>query len=76
VTVSFTLPTIQFSVLGSPLRSDMAALRTDLRAEMADLRADMRELSRRWDRFFIWLGGTQVATLLAVIGVLVGILYR
>ncbi len=58
------------------LRSDLAALRTDLRSDIGGLRTDLGELSRRTDRFFIWLAGTQVATLLAVIGVLVGILYR
>ena len=60
------------------VRSEMAAVRSEMapRSEVADLRADLRELSRRWDHFFIWMAGTQVATLLAVIGVLAGILFR
>ena len=62
--------------LRSELRGDMVALRTELRSDIGGLRTDLGELSRRTDRFFIWLAGTQVATLLAVIGVLVGILYR
>ena len=64
------------SALRTELRGDMAALRTDLRGDMAGFRTDLGDLSRRTDRFFIWLAGTQVATLLAVMGVLVGILYR
>ncbi|MBI3048473.1 MAG: hypothetical protein HYY76_09175 [Acidobacteria bacterium] len=57
-------------------RGDLADLRADVGTSIADLRADLRELSRRWDRFFLWLAGTQVATLLAIMGVLAGILYR
>lgn len=64
------------AALRTELRSDVAVLRTELRSDMAGLRTDLGDLSRRTDRFFIWLAGTQVATLLAVIGVLVGILYR
>ena len=66
----------EMDALRTELRGDMAALRTDLRSDMAGLRTDLGELSRRTDRFVIWLAGTQVATLLAVIGVLVTALYR
>lgn len=72
------------------LRSDVAALRAemaDLRREMvagdAALRSEINELrsemNRRFDMMdkkFLWLAGTQVATLLAVVGVLAGTLYR
>lgn len=64
------------AALRTEMRGDMVALRTELRSDMAGLRTDLGEMSRRTDRFFIWLAGTQVATLLAVIGVLVGVLYR
>ena len=62
--------------LGTELRSEMGALRKELREDITDLRADMRELSRRTDRLFIWVAGAQVATLVAVIGVLAGALFR
>ena len=58
------------------LRGDTATVRTELRGEITELRG---ELSRRFDGMdqkLIWLAGTQVATLLAVIGVLAGALYR
>ena len=60
------------------LRTETTAMRSEmaLRSDVADLRADLRGLSLRWDRFFLWLAGTQVATLLAVVGVLAGILFR
>ncbi len=66
------------SSLRVELRTEIAAVRSEmaLRSEMTEFRAEVRELARRWDRFFLWLAGTQVATLLAVIGVLMGILYR
>ena len=64
------------AALRTEMRGDMVALRTELRSDMAGLRTDLGEMSRGTDRFFIWLAGTQVATLLAVIGVLVGVLYR
>jgi ferric-dicitrate binding protein FerR (iron transport regulator) len=67
------------------IRSDNAAIwkeiagiwkETARRSDIADLRAEMQEMSRRWDRHFIWLAGTQIATLLAVVAVLAGALYR
>ena len=71
------------AVLRTDMRGEMAALRTEmrgemgvLRGEMTELRTDFREMSRRTDRLFLWLAGTQVATLLAVIGPLAGILYK
>jgi hypothetical protein len=66
----------EMDALRVELRSDMAALRTELLGDMAGLRTDLGELSRRTDRFVIWLAGTQAATLLAVIGVLVTALFR
>ena len=75
--------------LRTELRTEMGALRTemtDLRRDMvagdAALRGEINELrgemGRRFDvmdQKFLWLAGTQVATL-AVIGVLAGALYR
>ncbi|MBI3047056.1 MAG: hypothetical protein HYY76_01975 [Acidobacteria bacterium] len=65
------------------LRAEMADLRRDmmagdaaLRAEITELRADMNRRFDVMDQKFLWLAGTQVATLLAVVGVLAGALYR
>lgn len=59
-----------------PLRSDLTTLRAELRGEITELRAEMSRRFDGMDHEFIWLAGTQVATLLAVIGVLAGALYR
>ena len=80
----------EMGALRTELRTEMGALRTemtDLRRDMvagdAALRSEINELrgemGRRFDvmdQKFLWLAGTQVATLLAVIGVLAGALYR
>lgn len=60
------------------IRADMAnmATRADVAALRTELKAEIGALSVRMDRLFIWLAGTQVATLLAVIGLLAGVLYR
>jgi chromosome segregation ATPase len=65
------------------LRTEMADLRRDmvagdaaLRSEIAELRGEMGRRFDVMDQKFMWLAGTQVATLLAVIGVLAGALYR
>ena len=65
------------------LRTEMADLRRDMTAGDASLRSEITglrgEMARRFDMMdqkFIWLAGTQVATLLAVIGVLAGALFR
>lgn len=62
--------------LRTELHGHMTALRTELRSDMAGLRADLRELSRRTDRFVIWVAGTQAAVLMAVIGVLVSVVVQ
>jgi hypothetical protein len=69
--------------LRTELRADMADLRHDMMAGDAALRSEITglrgEMARRFDMMdqkFIWLAGTQVATLLAVIGVLAGALFR
>jgi predicted nucleic acid-binding Zn-ribbon protein len=65
------------------LRTEMADLRRDmmagdaaLRSEIAELRGEMGRRFDVMDQKFMWLAGTQVATLLAVVGVLAGALYR
>lgn len=60
------------------VRSDMAHRSdvADFRGEMADLRRDMNERFVAVDQKFTWLGGIQVAGLIAVIGALVGSYYR
>lgn len=47
-----------------------------VRSEIADLRADMNRRFDMMDQKFTWFVGTQIATLLAVVGVLAGALYR
>ncbi len=54
-------------------------LRADLRAfrgEVHELRTEMNRRFDMMDQKFVWLVGTQIATLLAVVGVLAGALYR
>jgi hypothetical protein len=47
-----------------------------LRVEINELRADMNRRFDMMDQKFTWFVGTQIATLLAVVGVLAGALYR
>jgi len=54
------------------LRADMRAFR----GEFHELRTEMNRRFDLIDQRFIWLVGTQVATLIAVVGVLAGALYR
>lgn len=58
------------------LRRDMVAGDAALRSEITELRGEMSGRFDVMDQKFMWLAGTQVATLLAVIGVLAGALYR
>ena len=58
------------------LRRDMMAGDAALRSEIAGLRDEMGRRFDVMDQRFMWLAGTQVATLLAVVGVLAGALYR
>jgi len=48
----------------------------DIRAELRGMRADMNQRFDMMDQKFVWLVGAQVATLIAVVGVLAGALYR
>jgi fatty acid desaturase len=47
-----------------------------VRQEVHDLRQDVTRRFEQVDQRFTWLVGTQVATLVAIIAVLVGALYR
>jgi len=47
-----------------------------LRSEVNELRSDMNRRFDAMDRKFMWLTGTQVATPLAVVGILAGALFR
>lgn len=58
------------------LRRDMLAGDAALRVAINELRADMNRRFDMMDHKFTWFVGTQVATLLAVVGVLAGALYR
>jgi hypothetical protein len=58
------------------LRRDMLAGDAALRVEINELRADMDRRFDMMDQKFTWFVGTQIATLLAVVGVLAGALYR
>ena len=58
------------------LRGEMHAEFRAVRSEIADLRADMHRRFDMMDQKFTWFVGTQIATLLAVVGVLAGALYR
>lgn len=58
------------------LRRDMMAGDAALRVEINELRADMNRRFDMMDQKFTWFVGTQVVTLLAVVGVLAGALYR
>ena len=73
----------EMAVLRTELRAEIADLRRDMMAGDAALRSEITEfrgeMARRFDMVdqkFIWLAGTQVATLLAVVGVLAGALFR
>jgi uncharacterized coiled-coil protein SlyX len=63
--------------------ADIRTMVGDLRAEIRDLRAEIRDLRQEMirrlelgDQRFTWLVGTQVATLVAIVAVLVGALYH
>lgn len=58
------------------LRGEMHAEFRAVRSEIADLRTDMNRRFDMMDQKFTWFVGTQLATLLAVVGVLAGALYR
>jgi len=60
------------------LRRDFAGVRAEMatRSEINDLRGEMNRRFDAMDQKFIWLTGTQVATLLAVVGILAGALLR
>ncbi len=60
------------------LRRELAGVRAEMatRSEISDLRGEMNHRFDAMDQKFIWLTGTQVATLLAVVGVLAGALLR
>ncbi|OFW16991.1 MAG: hypothetical protein A3F70_17560 [Acidobacteria bacterium RIFCSPLOWO2_12_FULL_67_14] len=58
------------------IRRDMTAGDAALRVEINELRAEMSRRFDIMDQKFLWLAGTQVATLLAVVGVLAGALFR
>ena len=51
-------------------------LREDMNRRFIELRGDMKSLDHKVDRQFIWLVGTQMALLLAVVGALIGAYYR
>ncbi len=71
--LSLTIDAMQKDV--AAIRAEMAT-RADLTAVRTELHSEISELTRRVDRFIMWIVGTQIATLLAVIGVLVSVLYR
>ena len=60
------------------IRGDIAAIRGDMvhRSDLADLRNDMNQRFLAIDQKFTWVVGIQVASLVAVIGALVGSYYR
>ena len=58
------------------LRGEMHGEFRAVRSEIADLRADMNRRFDMMDQKFTWFVGSQIATLLAVVGVLAGALYR
>ena len=55
---------------------DVRTMVGDLRGDIRDLRKEMNHRFEQADQRFTWLVGTQVATLVAIIAVLVGALYR
>src|SRR5688572_9095102 len=59
------------------LRSHDVTVRfTEMTGQFTDVNRRMSELDQKMDRHFAWLISTQVAVLLAVVGALVGALYR
>jgi len=58
------------------LRRDMVAGDAALRSEITELRGEMSRRFDMMDQKFLWLAGTQVGILLAVVGALAGALYR
>ena len=59
------------------LRSNDVTVRfTEVNGQFAEVNRRMSELEQKTDRHFAWLITTQVAVLLAVVGALVGALYR
>ena len=68
-------------------RGEMNQLRGDMNRQFGDLRGEMNQrfaemnhrintLDAKSDRHFTWLVGIQVASMLAVVGALVGAYYR
>jgi hypothetical protein len=54
------------------IHADIADIRLDIRA----MRGDMNRLADRVDQKIAWVVGTQVATLIAVVGVLAAAVFR
>jgi len=51
-------------------------LRDDMNRRFTEMRGDVKALDQKVDRQFVWLVGTQLALLLAVVGALLGAYYR
>ena len=45
-------------------------LRADMRSDMRDMRTDMRDMRLDFDRKFMWVIGTQIGMLLAILGMM------
>lgn len=58
------------------LRTTVRDLRADMNRQFADVRSEIRTLSDRVDRQFTWLVGLQVASMVAMLGVLAGAYYK
>ena len=58
------------------LRAGQVDLRRELQTGLAEIRSELSALREQVDRRFTWMVGTQVAVLVAVVGALVGSVYR
>ena len=54
----------------------LTELREDMNRRFIEMRGDVKTLDQKGDRQFIWLVGTQLALLFAVVGALLGAYYR
>jgi len=66
----------QFADVRGDSNRQFIDLRGDMNRRFIEMRGDVKALDQKVDRQFIWLVGTQLALLLAVVGALLGAYYR
>ena len=66
----------QFSEVRNDMNRQFNELRSDMNRQFSEMNLCLHALGEKKDRHFTWVIGIQVASILAVVGVLAGAYYR